>query len=183
MRKIPALIFILLFATGAFASDEETIANQMKDYWAAFSNANFNRAAEYIYPADLAAAKKELLPVFLAAGESANPELNSVADSFFLNVPRESRSSISGAQVFIGLNNFIGAANPQLFVALRDSTIEILETALGTADSATITYRILINGTPATDLERFSRLNGKWYVRVKEDPRDTAGKFRQAFGL
>ena len=183
MRTLTAVVAIAAFVSFALASEETDISDRMAGYWAAYSTKQFRGAVEYIYPADLDSAKVELLPVFLAAGESGDPELNAISDAFFLNVPRDSRSGISGKEVFIGLNHVISAVNPQLFDAVRGSTIEVLEVALGSEDSATVTYRIEFQGTPATDIERFAKHNGEWYVRVKENPRDTAAKFRQAFGL
>lgn len=101
----------------------------------------------------------------------------------FYERAHDSRSGISGKEVFICLNNFVSVATPQLFDTLRGSRVEVLDVAISTEESATVTYRIVIQGAPVTDIERFAKYRGEWYVRVAENPRDTAAKFRKAFGL
>lgn len=183
MKIITAIFISLAYASPAWASDEEDILSTMKKYWAAYSNMDFEAAAEFICPADLDLAKSQLLPIFLEAGNSSDPELNSISNMFFLNVPQESRSKATGQQVFVGLNNFIVAASPNLFDIIQGSTIEPIEIELSSENKATLTYRIEAQGYPVTDIERFSKLYDEWCLRVKENPRDTATKFRQLLGL
>ena len=183
MKVVSKFIAILVIASTACASPKEKISSLMQSYWADYSKADFDSAAGYIYPSDLKLAKKELLPIFLDAGDSDDPELNSISDAFFLNIPQESRPSISGKQVFVGLNNFIKSSSPEIFELVAKSKIEILEVSVSDGKSATVTYRLMVEDTPVTDIERFIKSNGKWYVRTKESPKDTATKFRKIFGL
>ena len=183
MKIITKLITIFAFISAAYATPENDISSLMKSYWTSYSKSDFQTAAKYIHPNDLESAKKKLIPVFLAAGDSNDPELNSISDAFFLDIPQELRPNISGKQVFVGLSNFVNTANPQLFDAISKSKIEIIEVSIGSAGNATVTYRMMIEGTPTTDIERFTKFNGKWFVRLKENPKDTAIKLRKIFEL
>lgn len=183
MKFFIAIIVLLAYASPAGASDETDILSTMKKYWAAYSNMNFKAAADFICPADLDLAKSELLPIFLAAGNSSDPELHLISNTFFSKIPQKSRSEATGQQVFVGLNNFIVAANPKFFEFIQGSSIEPIEIELSSKNKATLTYRIEIQDLPVTDIERFSKPYDEWCLRVKEHPRDTAAKFRLVLGL
>jgi len=184
MRRIIAfLLGFVILSSYAFAANEDDVTRRMQDYWSVYSKAEFGLAADFVLPSDLVEMKAEILPIFITVNRSDDPEFQSIAAVFFSDIPIGSYSEMSPRQVFIALNNFIYALNPQLLSAIRQSTIEVKDVSWSTSGGATVSYRMIIQNTPVSDFERFKKYRGQWYMHLKESPKDTAYKFRQAFGL
>ena len=183
MKRFLFVVGCVIMHACAFAAGNHDVSQRMQDYWSSYSNGDFGKAASFILPSDLDDMKTELLPIFVAVGQSTERELQTVARLFFAEVPTGDNSQMSPKQVFVGFNKFIYAANPELFSALQQSAIEVVDVAWSSDSEVVVSYRITIQDTPVSDVERFQKRGEKWYLRLKEPPRDTAIKFRQAFGL
>ena len=183
MRSLVFLVGFVLLSPFAFAANEDDVTRRMQDYWSVYARAEFGLAADFVVPSDLSELKAEILPLFIAVNKSNDPELQSIAAVFFSDIPIGSYSEMSPRQVFVALNNFIYALNPQLLSAIRQSSIEVTDVSWSSSGEATLSYRMVIQNTPVSDFERFKKYKGQWYMHLKESPKDTAYKFRQAFGL
>jgi hypothetical protein len=178
-----ALVLGLTAATPASADDRHQIEAVMSGYWVAYSNADFLEAARYLHPSDREALRVELLPVFLAGVDHPHPELQEIAETFFMGVAEHDRGAMGPEEVFRGLSYIVAAINPTLFEYFRESRLAVDEVQFGLEKKATVHYRVLIRGVPMTDSERLDWSDGAWYIRVKEPAEDTATKFRLVFGL
>lgn len=183
MKNVVFVVGFIIVHASAFAAGKDDISQRMHDYWGTYSRGEFGKAADFILPTDLSNMKTELLPVFIDASQSADPEIQAIAKVFFSAIPDGPDPEMSPAQVFVGFNRFIYAANPELHSALQQSIIEVTDVAWSSDSEAMVSYRITIQDTPVSDVERFQRQGEQWYLRLKEPPRDTAIKFRQALGL
>ncbi|WP_237067716.1 hypothetical protein [Microbulbifer guangxiensis] len=180
-RSILALIFLLHW-TPAFANNAE-ITDRMQGYWDAYSGTDFIAAAEYILPSDLELLKEELLPLFLTAGQSSNPQVRAFADHFFGDTDNGSRKDLSRTEVFARLNQLVAAMSPQTFEILNSSSITVTEISMTDSEHGVVAYQVSIQGTTGEDFERVAKNNSKWYIRLKEAPSTTAGKFRMILGI
>ena len=183
MKVAATVLVALIIAPFTLASDETRIAEQFDAYWSRYAQMDFRGAADFIHPDDLEAARTALLPVFLEIGEIDNPEYAEFLDVFFTGVPEAERERMSGKQVFVGLSEIIAKASPEVFEVMDEFEMDVLEILVGENGQATVRYRITYRDIPTTDTERLARHGGEWFVRTKEDPRDTAAKFRKGFGL
>lgn len=150
----------------------------MNDHWQAFVKKDFSKATDYIYSADLEAAKIELLPVFLEASKSSETADKEMAAAFFTNVPEEKREALSPKQVFECLNQFIAKSAPDVFEVLKDVS-PIIDKVQISGDEATVYYHFSIQDISESDTEALVKKNDRWWLRVKEPPKETAKKFRR----
>lgn len=178
-------IFLLVgFLTGAVAqpTDEEILRESMATYWKDLTAKDFSKATEWILPEDLEAAKKELLPVFLAAMKSPKEDVRKMASGYFGDTPEDKRADLSPAAAYVCLNQFINSNMPQLFEILKTSTMTVDRVEVKD-DQATVHYQIKVQEDVTVDTESFIKKDGKWWLRVKEDPKDTARKLRLSLQL
>lgn len=159
------------------AADEADISKVMTDYWAAYAKADYGAAAKLILPEDLALAQKEMPPVFIEAARSSSSEAKEMATAFFGPIPPDQRASLTGIQTYECLNRFIGVAMPGLQETLKASTITVDKVEIKAAE-ATAFYKVSIQGETSESTEAFIKKDGKWWLRVKEDSKETARKFR-----
>lgn len=178
------IVFLVGLITSAVAqqSDEDIIRESITTYWKSFSSKDFSKVAAYILPEDLAGVKKEILPVFIEAARSQNDELKKLAAAFFGQTPESEWTGLAPETTYECLNRFIDANMPQLFEILKTSTITVDRVELNEA-RATIHYQIKMKDQTTNDSESYVKKDGKWWLRVKEDPKDTAKNLREAFGL
>ncbi len=85
--RLLAVAFFLSLSNSAIADDATALGDRFKDYWRVFSSANFDAAVDLIHPHDVAMAKAELLPVFLEAAKSKDPNVRALGDLFFTGIP------------------------------------------------------------------------------------------------
>lgn len=174
-----AVIIGLLATAAAKGTDEELIRSSFSSYWKAFVAQDFDGAGKQILPADLIETKKALLPVFLHASQSTNEEAREMAAAFFGKLPKSERSRLSPEQVYECLNRFIVISSPpRLSEVLKATSISVNRVQITGAD-ATIYYRFQMQGISESDTEAFIKKGGKWWLRLKEDPKETAKKFRR----
>lgn len=184
MRVIYRFFAVMLFiclSQQALASDIEEIQKVLSLYWTAYTDEKFQESTRFIYPDDLESMKNELLPVFLQAVNSPDPEIKGIAEKLFNGVPINEREKMTSAEVYSGLQNLIFSLNPDAIKTLKGTSLTVTETFFSNPDSAAVTCNILVAGTVATDQERLGKVNGVWYVRFKESPKDTAEKFKKLF--
>lgn len=174
--------FMILQAS-AVAADDHEISQRLQGYWASYSAGEYRKAADFILPADLRNMQDELLPVFIAASQSPEQELQDIAKLFLSEIRVVPDSEASPAQVFVGFNKLMSSINPAPFSALEHSSIDVTDIAWASESEAIVAYRIVIQGVPASDTDRFEKHDQRWYLRLKEPPSDTAIKLRRAFGL
>lgn len=154
----------------------------MQGYWKAFTSTEFKTAAAFMHPDDLEAVQKEMPPVFIAAAQSEAKDAREMAAAFFGQHPKEKWSSLTPVEVFECLNRFLLVAAPQIFETLKGSTVVVNRFEVN-GEEATIHYKVNVQGETVEDTERYSKKDGKWWLRAKENPKDTAQKFRQLLDL
>ena len=152
----------------------------MTGYWEAWANQEFVKAGEMIYPADLRALHSVLSPIFLDAAKSENTEDRKIARAYLGQA--QQLEDISPIDAFVGMHRVISIANPDLFRILAGSTVEVTDVHLGGNDSATVYYRVQIEGVTDGDTERMIKVNDQWYLRTKGRAEQVAQQFRALFG-
>lgn len=186
---VPAIVTCLLSAASARADeriddradDRAAIESVLLAYWQGFGAQDFEAAARTIHPGDLEELRVQVLPVFLAGLKAPKSDRRALAQAFFAGVPEADRERLSGADTFVQFSKLVARLKPDVVNALAGKTPEVVEVSIANDGSASATYRFVILDSPSTDTDRFSRVNGRWYLRLKEAPRDTAQKFRTLF--
>lgn len=182
MKKL--LLLLLAFTVSgaaASAADTKPVEDVFLRYWSAYSKKDFAKAAADILPSDLEDAKKEILPVFLAAQSQTNKDAQELVNAFFGRTVGKAREAMTGVDVYVGLNRVVAAGNPPLFEILKDATNTIIFVRTPDADNAEIHYQISLRGESDMDVEGLTRKNGRWWVRVKDDPKEVAAQFKAMF--
>ena len=179
---IAASFLLVLGCTSAPASDEDSIRQVFAAYWKSFGASDFSAAGERILPEDLIEAKKAILPVFLSVAGLPAKDAQQIASAFFEKVPPEKRSALTPLEVFASLSKLVFTATPELSQALSSLKTEIDRVQI-TASDATVYYRVIMQGVSQSDTEALVKRDGKWWLRLKEDPRETAKKFRILYKL
>jgi hypothetical protein len=136
------------------------------------------KAAAEVLPSDLDAAKTELLPVFLAAQTNKAKEVQDVVTAFFGRAVGKSRETMTPADVFAGLNRVVTANDPQFFDLLKDARTSIIFVRASDADTAEVHFQVTIRGESDVDSETLAKKNGRWWVRINEDPKEIAAQFK-----
>ena len=95
MRRLLALIFLL--AAGAAHAQQAEVTTLMENYWGAYARSDFEAAAAYLDPRDLAALRSGILPLFLQAAESKNVNVVPLVKAFFGSHPRRQARRHDGA--------------------------------------------------------------------------------------
>lgn len=179
MKKALLLFFSLTLGTLALAADTKPIETVFQNYWNAYAKKDFAKAAAEILPSDLDEAKAELLPVFLAAQSNPNKEVQQVVTTFFGRAVGKSREMMTPADVFAGLNRVITGNNPEFFEALKDATTSIIFVRTSDADNAEVHFQVTLRGESDIDMEGLTKKNGRWWVRISENPKEIAAQFKQ----
>ena len=76
----------------------------------------------------------------------------------------------------------IALATLQTMYAIGETTAEALWGESSPPEEAEVHFQITIRGTSDADADQLAKKNGRWWIRVKEDPKEAAAQFRQVFG-
>jgi hypothetical protein len=184
MKKLILLLasaLTLVSASAAPAAATKAVEEVFLRYWDAYSKKDFGKAAAEVLPSDLEATKAEVLPVFLAGQSAKNREAQEVLGSFFAKTVGSARAAISATEVFAGLNRVVAAANPEMFEAFKSSTVAVIFVRTVDADTAEVHFQVTVRGASETDAETFVKKNGRWWLKVKDDPKEAAASFKALF--
>jgi hypothetical protein len=180
MKK--AFLFLTLALTSlSFAADNKPIEDVFNRYWTAYSKKDFNTAAADVLPSDLEGAKTVLLPLFLGAQTNKNKEVQEVVNAFFGKTVGKARESLSPADVFVGLNRIISGNNPDMFEAFKAATTSIVFVRRPNDDEAEVHFQVSVKGAAEMDAESLAKKNGRWWVRLNDDPKQIAVQFKALF--
>jgi len=73
----------------------------------------------------------------------------------------------------------IKAGMGDAFNMFSDSSVTITDVFTKSKDSVAVHYNIIVRGKNlGGDFERLIRINGKWYLKLKQDPQQLANKLR-----
>ena len=178
MKKLLLLSLAMSFAAVALAADTKPVEEVFTRYWGAYSKKDFAKAATDVLPADLDDAKTALLPVFLEAQTHKDKDVQDVVNAFFGRTVGKARESLAPAEVFAGLNRVITANNPDFFEVLKDAKLSIIFIRAVDDDNAEVHFQVTVRGESDTDSESLTRKNGRWWVRINEDPKEVAAQFK-----
>ena len=178
MKKALTLVLALLVTTASFAANTKPIEDVFQRYWSAYSKKDFVKAAGDVLPSDLDEAKKELLPVFIQAQSHQDKHVQELVTAFFGRTVGKARESLSPVEVFAGLNRVVTAGNPELFDVLKDAAVSIVFVRMPDDDNAEIHYQISVRGAADMDVDGLAKKNGRWWVRINEDPKEVAAGFK-----
>ena len=181
MRRLFTLI--LLLAAGAAQAQQAEVTALMENYWRAYSRSDFEAAATYLDPRDVAALRTGILPLFLQAADSKNVNVVPLVKVFFGDIPVEKRKDMTGPQVFAGMNRMMRDVMPAVYEALRKATIQVNKVTLETDDTAVVEYTVRIPEGDSVDSERANLHEGRWYLRTKDSTAITIERFRMLLGL
>lgn len=184
MKKLMLLLVSLLALAPASAAPTavtKAVEEVFLRYWDGYSKKDFTKAAADILPSDLDATKTEVLPVFLAGQTAKNREAQEVLGAFFGKTVGSARSAMSATEVFAGLNRVVAAGNPELFDAFKTATVSIIFVRAVDADTAEIHFQVTVRGASETDAETLVKKNGRWWVKVKDNPKEAAATFKELF--
>ncbi|WMW79313.1 hypothetical protein RF679_11705 [Undibacterium cyanobacteriorum] len=170
----------LLAAPNSFASERKLVEKQFRSYWSAFCFGKFDQAVEYIYESDLLAMKKEFVPVFEEALQSRDEKVRQVGKTFFSGIAEDQRGNLSTRDVFERVTRFGFSASPEALQILQRAPMMIDKVEFSPKNEASITYHLKVNGQDLeSDRERMIRVDGKWFLRLK-DVQGSAAAMRQA---
>ena len=181
MRRLFALIFLL--AAGAANAQQAEVTALMENYWGAYARSDFEAAAAYLDPRDLAALRSGILPLFLQAAESKNVNVIPLVKAFFGSIPVDKREDMTGPQVFAGMNRMMRDVMPGVYEALRQARIQVTKVIVETDGTAVVEYTIRLPEDDAADSEQANLHEGRWYLRTKDSTSITIERFRMLLGL
>jgi hypothetical protein len=179
MKTAFLLALMLIVNAASYAADTKPVEEVFNRYWSAYSKKNLAKAAEDILPEDMENLKKEILPVFLANQSPKEKEAQDIVALFFERRVGQQRANMTPADVYAGLNRIVMASNAQMFDVLKDATISIIFVRSTGPDDAEIHFQVTLRGESDTDAESLSKKNGRWWIRLKDDPKETAAQFKQ----
>jgi hypothetical protein len=178
MKNALFLLLALSLAAVGSAADTKPIESAFEKYWEAYARKDFAKAAAEVLPSDLEAAKAELLPVFLAGQATKTKEGQEVVSAFFGRAVGKARETMTPAEVFAGLNRVVTANDPQFFELLKDARTSIIFVRTSDAENAEVHFQVTIRGESDVDTETLTKKNGRWWVRINEDPKQIAAQFK-----
>lgn len=181
MKQALALILALAFASVSAASSTQPIEDTFQRYWAAFVKKDFAKVTTEILPSDLEDLKKAVLPIFVGAQGHKVKEAQELVVAFFGRTVGKSRETMSAQEVFAGLNRVLMTGNPQLFDMLSQAKTTIVFVRTPDVDNAEIHFQLVLQGEGDMEVETLTKKDGRWWMRLKEDPRETAEGFKQMF--
>ena len=179
MKKLFAVTLAITLCTGAFAADSKPIEDVFHRYWAAYVKKDFVRAAADVLPSDLDEAKAALLPVFLEAQTRTEKQTQEMVNTFFGRTVGKARETLSPHEVFAGLNRLVTAGNPQFFDLLKDASVNVIFVRRPDNENAEVHFQVTVRGESDTDAEALKLKDGRWWLRMNDNPRDIAAHFKQ----
>ncbi len=181
MKKAFLLIAALTLSAVAFGADTKPVEEVFQRYWGAFAKKDLVKAAAEVLPSDLEETRAALLPVFLGAQSHKDKEVQEMLSLFFGRTVGKARESMTAVEVYAGINRIVMAGNPQFFESLKDASVSIIFVRTPAAEEAEIHYQVTLRGASDTDADGLVKKNGRWWIRVKEDPKEAATQFKQMF--
>lgn len=182
MKKVFLLLISFTVAAASWAADTKPAETVFQRYWAAYAKKDFSKAAADVLPSDLDALKAAVLPVFLAGQTSKAKEAQEILAAFFGRTVGKARETMSAQEVFAGLNRVVAAESPDLFEVFKDASVSIIFVRSLAADSAEVHFQLMVRGGQSdTDAEALVNKDGRWWVRVRDDPKDAAASFKELF--
>lgn len=97
---------------------------------------------------------------------------------FFGRAVGKARESLTPVEVFAGLNRIITAGNQNFFELLKDARTSIIFVRTPDANNAEVHFQVTIRGESDVDVEKLTKKNGRWWVRINEDPKEVAAQFK-----
>lgn len=179
MKKLFLLTLALTLNAVSFAANTKPIEDVFQRYWSAYARKDFAKAAADVLPGDLDDAKAALLPIFLQAQTHKDKEVQEMVNTFFGRTVGKARESLAPQEVFAGLNRLITAGNADFFEVLKDASVSIIFVRTPDDDNAEVHFQVTIRGQSDTDAETLTRKNGRWWVRINEDPKEVASHFKE----
>jgi hypothetical protein len=70
------------------------------------------------------------------------------------------------------------AGNPQLFDILKEASTTVVFVRTPDADNAEVHFQISVRGQGDMDVEPLTRKTGRWWVKLKEDPKELAAQIK-----
>jgi hypothetical protein len=181
MKKALLLLVALAISSTAFASPTKAIEDTFHRYWSAFVRKDFARAATDVLPTDLTDTRAALLPVFLGAQSHKDKEVQEIVTAFFGRTVGRARESITAPEAFAGLQRVMALDDDDTFELLRQATTTIVFVRTIDADNVEIHFQITFRGESDMEIESLTRKDGRWWVRVRENPKDVAAQFQAMF--
>jgi hypothetical protein len=179
MKKLIVLALSVILCAACSAADTKPIEDVFQRYWGAYAKKDFARAAADVLPADLDAAKNALLPVFLGAQARPEKEVQQMVTEFFGRTVGKSRENLSPQEVFAGLNRLVTAGNPEFFELLKTAALSIIFVRTPDENNAEVHFQVTVRGQSDTDSESLTKKDGRWWLRINEDPREIAAHFKE----
>lgn len=177
--KTALLLFLsLTVATASFAADTKPIEDVFQSYWSAYARKDFAKAAAEVLPSDLEETKAVILPLFLSAQTHKSKEVQDIVTAFFGRAVGKSREGMTAVDVYAGLNRVIMAGSAEFFEVLKDAKTTVIFVRTPEPEQAEVHFQVTIRGESDTDSETLTKKNGRWWVRVKDDPKDVAAQFK-----
>lgn len=181
MKKLFLLLVSLTMVAVASAADNKPAEEAFNRYWGAYSKKDFAKAATEILPSDLEATKSALLPVFLAGQNAKSKEAQEVLAAFYGKTVGKAREAMTAADVYAGLNRIVAAGSPDLFDGLKDAAVSLIFVRAVSPESVEIHFQVTLRGNSDTDMEALVKKDGRWWVKIKDDPKEAAANFKQLF--
>ncbi|MBI5770525.1 MAG: hypothetical protein HZA93_22300 [Verrucomicrobia bacterium] len=179
MKRAFLLLTAFILPLAACAADTKPIEEVFERYWRTSAKKESAKAAADVLPADLEELKKAILPVFLANQAPKEKARQEVSALFFAKTVGKARESMSPVEVFAGFQRIVAATNPEMFDLLKDAKLSIVFVRTPSADEAEVHFQITIRGESEMEDEALVRKNGRWWIRLKDDPKDLAQQFKQ----
>lgn len=182
-RAVLGLLWCCLAAVVACraGTDQGAIKANFDSYWEAIAQGDFKAAAVLVHPDDLALLRAEVLPVLLDGAKLDNQRARALVDAFFGSVPADQRSKLSGPELYALCANFVNAYSRQTLEAMEKAERTIVEVKLDNSSKASVRYALKVSDKSVELTDRMGKLNGRWYVNMREPPTQMADMFRQAF--
>ena len=171
----------LPMASWSADTDESDIRASFTSFWTATKSGDYQSAAAFVHPRDLAELRTELLPVLLEASTSQDQQVRESMEMFFEAVPAGQRSELSGLEIYVRMQKLaISYGEPGGVEVIKLFNPKIMGIKRNTPDEAVLRYRISVRGKAAQALQRVGKVEGRWYVHIPEPAAVTAAKFRSA---
>jgi hypothetical protein len=179
MKKLLVLTLALTLNAISFAANTKPIEDVFQRYWSAYAKKDFVKAAADVLPSDLEEAKTALLPIFLQAQGHKDKEVQEMVATFFGRTVGKGRENLTPQDVFAGLNRLITAGNAEFFDMLKDAALSIIFVRAPDDDNAEVHFQVTIKGQSDTDAESLTKKDGRWWVRINENPKEIASHFKE----
>lgn len=179
MKKAFLFLLSLIVVTASYAADTKPIEDEFQKYWGFYAKKEFAKAAGETLPADLEAMKAAVLPVFLANQNPKSKDGQAIVAAFFDKTVGKARDGMSAAEVVAGLNRVIAAGSPGMFETFKDASLTVVFVRTPAPDTAEVHFQVMLRGASDMDMEQLVKKDGRWWIRLKDDPKDTAETFKE----